>query len=263
MILHEETAVTFPGDITLPTVPVLSSTMAYREIGGPEGASVAIFLHGSPTSSYIWRNIMPLVAPVARCVAPDRIGFGQSGKPNIDYSFFDQVRYLDAFLEAAGITSAYLVLQDWGTGLGFHLAARRPDFVKGIAFMEFLRPFKDWEDFSGTPEVRAALQGFRTPGVGEEMILDRNMFVEGLLPHGTASPITPEAMAVYRAPFDPGSAPSYPGVPAGRSRSAASRRTSTRPSRGRTPQCAPPTTRNCSSPPCRVRSPRRPLRPSS
>jgi haloalkane dehalogenase len=201
MISHEETSMTIPGDITLPTVPVLSSTMAYREIGGPEGAPVALFLHGNPTSSYIWRNIMPLVAPVARCVAPDLIGFGQSGKPDIDYSFFDQARHLDAFLEAAGITSAYLVLQDWGTGLGFHLAARRPDFVKGIAFMEFLRPFKDWEDLSGTPEVRAAFQGFRTPGVGEEMILDQNMFVEGLLPHGAASPITPEAIAVYRAPF--------------------------------------------------------------
>jgi haloalkane dehalogenase len=128
--------------------------------------------------------LVALVAPVARRVAPDLIGFGQSGKPDIDYSFFDQARYLDPFLEAAGITSAYLVLQDWGTGLGFHLAVRRPDFVKGIAFMEFLRPFKDWEDFSETPEIRAAFTGFRTPGVGEEMILDQNMFVE----HGSQTP---------------------------------------------------------------------------
>jgi haloalkane dehalogenase len=141
-----------------------------------------------------------LVAPVTRCVAPDLIGFGQSDKPDIAYSFFDQARYLDAFIEAAGITSAFLVLQDWGTGLGFHLAARRPDFVKGIAFMEFLRPFKDWEDFSETPEIRAVFQGFRTPGVGEEMILDQNMFVE-MTPHGAATPVSPEAMAVYRAPF--------------------------------------------------------------
>jgi haloalkane dehalogenase len=192
---------TIPGDITLPTLPVLGSAMAYREIGGPEGAPVAIFLHGNPTSSYIWRNVMPRVAPVAHCVAPDLIGFGQSGKPDIAYTFFDQARYLDAFIEAAGITSAFLVLQDWGTGLGFHLAARRPDFVKGIAFMEFLRPFKDWDDFSETPDIRAAFQGFRTPGVGEEMILDQNMFVEGLLPHGAATPISQEAMAVYRAPF--------------------------------------------------------------
>ncbi|WP_315836161.1 haloalkane dehalogenase [Bradyrhizobium prioriisuperbiae] len=175
--------------------------MAYREIGGPEGAPVAIFLHGNPSSSYIWRNIMPLVAPVARCVAPDLIGFGQSGKPDIAYSFFDQARYLDAFIEAMGIGSAYLVAQNWGTDLSFHLAARKPDFVKGIAFMEFLRSFKDWEDFSETPEIRAVFQGFRTKDVGEEMILDRNMFVDALMPHGAASPISAEAMAVYRAPF--------------------------------------------------------------
>jgi haloalkane dehalogenase len=213
--------------------------------------------------TYIWRNIMPLVAPVARCVAPDLIGFGQSAKPDIDYSFFDQARYLDTFLEATGITSAYLALQDWGTGLGFHLAVRKPDFVKGIAFMEFLRPFKDWEHFSERPEIRAAFQGFRTPGVGEEMILDQNMFVEGLLPHGAASPITPEAMAVYRAPFTTRES-RRPTLAFPRAiRSVASRRTSTRPSPRRTSQCGPPTTRNCSSAPCRARSSRQPLRPSS
>jgi haloalkane dehalogenase len=252
-----------PDDTTLSTVPVLNSTMAYREIGAPDGAPVAIFLHGNPTSSYIWRNIIPLVAPVARCVAPDLIGFGQSGKPDIDYSFFDQARYLDTFLEVAGIDSAYLVLQDWGTGLGFHLAVRRPDFVKGIAFMEFLRPIKNWEDFSETPAVRAAFQGFRTPGL-REMILDQNMFVKGLLPRGAASPSSPEAMAVYRAPCSPpGNRAVQPWRSRGRSRSAASRRTSTRTSPERTPQCGPPTIRNCSSPPSLARSLRQPSPPSS
>ena len=190
-----------PGDITLPTIPVLDSFMAYREIGGPDEAPVALFLHGNPTSSYIWRNIMPLVAPVARCVAPDLIGFGQSGKPDIAYSFFDQARYLDAFLDEMGIGSAYLVLQDWGTGLGFHLAERKPGFAFGTAFMEFLRPFRDWADFSESAEIRAAFQGFRTSSVGEQMILDQNAFVEGLLPTGAATPLSAEAMAVYRAPF--------------------------------------------------------------
>ena len=99
--------------------------MAYRETGAQD-APVALFLHGNPTSSHIWRNILPLVAPVAHCIAPDLIGFGRSGKPAIAYRFFDHVRYLDALIEQLGITSAYLVAQDWGTALAFHLAARRP-----------------------------------------------------------------------------------------------------------------------------------------
>jgi haloalkane dehalogenase len=111
--------------LLLPHTRVLGSTMAYREAGDPEGP-VVLFLHGNPTSSYIWRNILPIVAPVAHCIAPDLIGFGQSGKPDIAYRFADHVRYLDAFLEQAGITSAFVVAQDWGSALAFHLAERRP-----------------------------------------------------------------------------------------------------------------------------------------
>ena len=118
-------------------------------------APVALFLHGNPTSSFIWRNIIPLVAPVARCIAPDLIGFGQSGKPDIAYRFEDHARYLDAFLAKMGIGSAYLVAQDWGTGLAFHLAERRPDFVRGLAFMEFIWPVPTWEEFvRGSPSAR-------------------------------------------------------------------------------------------------------------
>src|SRR5262249_37936714 len=126
-------------DITLPQHSVLGSTMAYREAGRP-GAPVALFLHGNPTSSYIWRNIIPHVAPVAHCIAPDLIGFGQSGKPDIGYRFEDHVRYLDAFIAAAGITSAFLVAQDWGTALAFHLAARRAGFLPGAALLGVLPP---------------------------------------------------------------------------------------------------------------------------
>jgi haloalkane dehalogenase len=154
---------THPADITLPRLAVLGSHMAYRE-SGPPGAPVTLFLHGNPTSSFIWRDIIPHVAKVARCVAPDLIGFGQSGKPDIDYGFADQVRYLDAFIEGAGIRSVYLVAQDWGTALAFHLAARRPDFVRGLAFMEFIRPMAGWEEFHQREEARALFQRFRTPG---------------------------------------------------------------------------------------------------
>jgi haloalkane dehalogenase len=128
-----------PYDVVLPQVNVLGSTMAYREAGDRE-APVALFLHGNPTSSYIWRNILPLVAPVAHCIAPDLIGFGQSGKPDIEYRFADQARYLDAFLEQVGISAAFVIAQDWGTALAFHLAARRPEFIRGLAFREFTWP---------------------------------------------------------------------------------------------------------------------------
>src|SRR5215813_708307 len=108
-------------DISLPKLSVLDSEMAYREAARTD-APVALFLHGNPSSSYIWRNIIPRVAEVARCIAPDLIGFGQSGKPDIAYRFEDHVRYLDAFIAKREITSAYLVVQDWGTALAFHLA---------------------------------------------------------------------------------------------------------------------------------------------
>ncbi|WP_343712766.1 haloalkane dehalogenase [Inquilinus sp.] len=187
-------------DITLPKLPVLDSEMAYRE-APRAGAPVALFLHGNPTSSYIWRHIIPHVAGVAHCIAPDLIGFGQSGKPDIAYRFEDQVRYLDAFIEQAGIGSAYLVAQDWGTALAFHLAARRPGFVRGLAFMEFIRPIPSWEDFVRGVPAREIFRRFRTPGEGESLILENNAFVERILPGSIMRKLSEEEMAVYRAPF--------------------------------------------------------------
>lgn len=187
-------------DVTLPRRTVLDTTMAYRE-AGLVGAPVALFLHGNPTSSYIWRNIIPLVAPVAHCIAPDLVGFGQSGKPDIAYRFTDQVPYLDAFIDAMGIRSAYLVAQDWGTALAFELAARRPELVRGLAFMEFIRPMAGWEDFHQLPAARETFAKFRTPGIGEEMILNGNAFVERVLPGSIKRTLSDEEMAVYRAPF--------------------------------------------------------------
>ena len=188
------------NDVRLPKLSVLGSEMAYREAGSREKPA-ALFLHGNPTSSYIWRKIMPLVAPVAHCIAPDLIGFGQSGKPDIAYRLEDQVRYLDAFLAAADVRSAYLVAQDWGTALAFHLAARRPDFVRGLAFMEFVRPYPTWDDFIRGSKAREVFRKFRTPGEGETLILEDNVFVEKVLPGGMRHKLTEEEMAVYRAPF--------------------------------------------------------------
>src|SRR5499425_3314574 len=186
------------ADIMLKKLSVLDSTMAYREAGGLNSPTV-LFLHGNPTSSYLWRNIIPLVAPKAHCIAPDLIGFGQSGKPDIEYRFFDHVRYLDAFLDKAGISSAYVVAHDWGTALAFHLAARRPEFVRALAFMEFIRPMATWNDFHAA--AVETFKKFRTPGVGERMILDENEFVEGVFPRATVRKLTEGEMAVYRAPF--------------------------------------------------------------
>src|SRR5262245_11206879 len=185
-------------DVVLPQVDVLGSTMAYREAGDPE-APVALFLHGNPTSSYIWRNILPRVASVAHCIAPDLIGFGQSGKPDIEYRFADHVRYLDAFLDRARISSAFVVAHDWGSALAFHLAARKPEFIRGLAFMEFIRPMPTWGDFH--PDAVETFQKFRTPGVGEEMILEGNAFVEQVLPANIVRRLTDAEMSVYRAPF--------------------------------------------------------------
>lgn len=187
-------------DITLPKLQVLDSEMAWRE-APRAGAPIALFLHGNPTSSYIWRNIIPHVAGVAHCIAPDLIGFGQSGKPDIAYRFEDQVRYLDAFIAKAGIGSAYLVAQDWGTALAFHLAARRPDFVRGLAFMEFIRPIPSWEEFVRGVPAREIFRRFRTPGEGESLVLEGNAFVERILPGSVMRKLTEEEMEVYRAPF--------------------------------------------------------------
>jgi haloalkane dehalogenase len=189
---------TVRSDVVLPQVNLLGSSMAYREAGNAE-APVALFLHGNPTSSYIWRNIIPLVARTTHCIAPDLIGFGQSGKPDIVYRFADHVRYLDAFLDKAGISSAFVVAHDWGTALAFHLAARKPEFIRGLAFMEFIWPMRTWEDFDA--DGRETFKKFRTPGVGEKMILEGNVFVEQVLPGGIVRKLTDKEMSVYRAPF--------------------------------------------------------------
>lgn len=186
---------------SLPTreASVLGSTMAYVETGA--GDVTVLFLHGNPTSSFIWRDIIPHVAPAARCIAPDLIGYGRSGKPDIAYRFADQARYLDAFLQTVGLERFVIVAQDWGTALAFHLAARRPGDVMGLAFMEFIRPFPDWENFHQRPQARDLFKAFRTAGQGEKLILEDNVFIERVIPNAVLRPLSEEEMAAYRAPF--------------------------------------------------------------
>jgi haloalkane dehalogenase len=180
-------------------VEVLGSRMSYVEAG--TGGPTVLFLHGNPTSSYIWRNIIPHVAPSARCIAPDLIGYGHSAKPDIDYRFVDHARYLDGFLDALGLDRMVLVAQDWGTALAFHYAARRPQTVIGLAFMEFIQPTPTWDEFHQRPQARELFKAFRTPGQGERLILEENVFIERVIPNAVVRKLTDAEMDAYRAPF--------------------------------------------------------------
>ena len=144
----------------MPTVAVLDSFMNYREAGA--GAVPVVFLHGNPTSSYLWRNVIPLVADQASCLAPDLIGMGGSGKPDIAYRLADHARYLDAWFDALGLEEVVIVGHDWGGALGMDWAARHPGRVRGIAVIEtFLRPMR-WADMP--PEAVELFSGYRSPG---------------------------------------------------------------------------------------------------
>jgi len=174
--------------------------MAYVEMGSGDPV---LFLHGNPTSSYLWRNIMPAVSRLGRCIAPDLIGMGDSEKLSdtgpASYRFTDHRRYLDGFLKAAGIGgNVILVLHDWGSVLGFDWANRHRDAVQGIAYMEgIVRPLT-WDEFS--QKARPVFEGFRSPA-GEEMVLEKNIFIEKVLPGSILRDLTEEEMAVYRRPF--------------------------------------------------------------
>jgi haloalkane dehalogenase len=181
-------------------VTVLDSEMAYVDVGsGPP----VVFLHGNPTSSYLWRNVLPHVADRARCLAPDLIGMGRSGRnPSGSYRFADHARYLDAWFDALGLSDAILVVHDWGSALGFDWTRRHPDRVAGLAYMEaIVRPvvWAEWPE-----NARKVFQGMRSPA-GEEMVLQKNVFVERILPASVLRKLADEEMAVYRAPFaEPG-----------------------------------------------------------
>jgi haloalkane dehalogenase len=182
------------------TVEVLDATMAYVDIGqSASGAPTLLFLHGNPTSSYLWRNIIPHVAPEFRCVAPDLVGFGDSSKPEIAYRIEDHARYLQGFIEALGLTDLVLVVHDWGSGLGMDWARRHPGRVRGLALMEFLPPMPTWLDLYDRPY--AFFKAMRDPDMGRKLVIDENAFVEQGLVGGIVRQLSPEEMDEYRRPF--------------------------------------------------------------
>ncbi|XP_066286428.1 coelenterazine h 2-monooxygenase-like isoform X2 [Branchiostoma lanceolatum] len=186
-------------------IPVLDSEMSYFDSDPGADKTTVIFLHGNPTSSFLWRNIIPLVQPHARCIAPDLIGMGRSGKnPSGSYRFVDHYRYLSAFLDKIKLPSkVYLVIHDWGSVLGFHWSHQHADRVRGIVFMEaMVKPVPGWDNFPKSG--KKAFQALRSPG-GEEMVLKKNFFVERLIPTSILRKLTEDEMNAYRAPYlEPG-----------------------------------------------------------
>ena len=182
-------------------VAALDTEMAYVDVGAGDPV---VFLHGNPTSSYLWRNVIPHVAALGRCLAPDLVGMGDSGRaPAGSYRFVDHARYLDAWFDAiVPARPVTLVVHDWGSALGFDWARRHPERVRGVAYMEALVRPVTWDEW---PEpARKIFQALRSPG-GEEMVLQKNVFVERILPLSVLRGLTDAEMTVYRRPYlEPG-----------------------------------------------------------
>jgi len=184
---------------------VLGREMAYIEVG--QGDPI-VLLHGNPTSSYLWRNVLPHLRPLGRCIAPDLIGMGDSDKllesGAGSYRFVEHRRYLDALLEALDVRERVtFVIHDWGSALGFHWANRHREAVKGIVFMEAIVRPQGWDHWDKI-NMRSALQALRSEK-GEEMVLRDNFFIEKILPGAILRSLSAEEMAHYRRPFaEPG-----------------------------------------------------------
>jgi haloalkane dehalogenase len=177
-------------------IMVRDTEMAYVDTGAGRDC---VFLHGNPTSSYLWRNVIAEVEPRARCIAPDLIGMGDSGpSPRHCYRLFEQAAYLEAFFEALELNDICLVLQDWGVVLGVDWARRHPARVAGIVHMEGVMRTMTWAEWPAeTRDFVRALKG----DDGERLVLDENQIVEGFLPLGTARELSAEEMERYRRPY--------------------------------------------------------------
>lgn len=179
---------------------VIGNSMAYVEAG--KGDPI-VLLHGNPTSSYLWRNIIPHLEGLGRCIAPDLLGMGDSQKQFPSgagtYRFEEHSTYLDALLEVLGVEeNVTFVLHDWGSALGFDWSNRHREDVKGLAYMEAIVQPITWDDWP--EDARHFFEGLRSPA-GEEMILNRNLFIERVLPNSIMRELTEKEMDEYRRPF--------------------------------------------------------------
>ena len=202
---NEEISPDFPFD--LQRVKVYDAEMAYIDTA-PKPTSqtdpVMLFLHGNPTSSYLWRNIIPHVSNQARCIAPDLIGMGASDKPpHLPYRFIEHVLYLDEFIATVipRTQPVILVVHDWGSALGFHWARRNAHRVAGLAFLEFVPGPMKWGDFGGV-EGEQLFRAFRgPPEVGRKLVIEENFFIEKFLPSGVVRGLTAKELEHYRRPY--------------------------------------------------------------
>jgi haloalkane dehalogenase len=186
-----------PDHLPRRRIKVLDSEISYVDVGS---GNPVVFLHGNPTWSYQWRAIIPYIRGHARCLAPDFVGMGWSGKsPHKAYRFVDQARYMDAWFDALELTrDVILVVHDWGAPIGIYRARRHPSQVKAIAYYEAVIMSRRWSDYGGERERR--FRAFRSPE-GEHLVLDENFFVEKQLPATIIRQLTPEEMEAYRAPY--------------------------------------------------------------
>lgn len=195
-------AITISEELTIARneVAVLGSTMSFLEQG--EGEAV-VFLHGNPSAAYLWRNIMPYVAETHRAIAPDLIGMGHSGKPDIDYTFADHAAYLDEFIVAMDLHQVTLVSHDWGAALAWDFARRHPDKVVRLSFMEGVLPpaFPQLSYEAMGEEMGGMFRALQDPEQGYEMVMEGNMFVEGILPMMINRSLGETAKAAYREPY--------------------------------------------------------------
>ena len=175
---------------------VLGSKIHYIDEG--EGDPI-LFLHGNPTSNYLWRNIVPYLSDKGRCIAPDLIGMGKSDKPDINYGFEDSYRYLSAFIEQMELKNVTLVIHDWGSGLGFHYATQNKANVKAIAFMEAIYDLPALDELPLAARMVTPL--LRSPIFGKFVVGNLNLFIKKVLPDRVVRDLTKEEKAVYAAPY--------------------------------------------------------------
>ncbi len=177
-------------------VEVHGSKIHYIEEG--EGDPI-LFLHGNPTSNYLWRNIIPYLKDQGHCIAPDLIGMGKSDKPSLNYGFSDTYHYVEGFIEKMGLKNITLVLHDWGSGMGFNYANLHRDNIKAIAFMEAMYDAPTMYDMPFS--VRTALKMVRNPLFGKLMVQHANIFIKKMLPDMIVRPLTKAEMEHYAAPY--------------------------------------------------------------
>ena len=196
-----ETSISPSFPYTHQYVSVHGSDIAYISSGpsGTKSGPTALFLHSNPTSSYLWRNIIPHISRNTKCIAPDLIGMGASDKPDIPYRLADHQRYINSFIDAV-IPSGHviLVVHDWGSAIGLDWARRNESRVRGLVLMEFIRAFPTWASFSDA--ARDTFKSFRDPELGPKLVIGQNAFVEQFLPFAVVRKLS-EEMDHYRAPF--------------------------------------------------------------